>query len=302
MEATLGWSAVSDTSLPAILRSAGRPSREAATEIAKQAVRRYPGKLPAFRWKLALSRAHRLPGLARFEAAEAERAVVAWGRRPVASVAVIVPTHRRPQQVVEAVTSALAQTMRDLVIVVIDDGAGLVPLPDDERLFAYSLTRNCGVAGVVRNVGIRASASRYLAFLDDDNVWHPDHLERALAAHSRGAQLTYSALERVLPDGTIKDVLSVPFDRSLMKEEGICDTNTLVVRRGPEVRFSRVPLRRGDSPLEDWELVYRLSRRLRTEHVPQATARYLIHEGSFFTDWEAAAAYEAKRAARAERA
>jgi hypothetical protein len=264
-------------------------------DLAKRAVRRFPGKLPAYRWRLAVLRAPRLPGLLRFEALEAARALESWGRRPVASVAAIIPTYRRPEQVVAAVESALAQTWRDLVVVVIDDGGGLPPLPEDDRLFSYTLSHNCGVAGVVRNVGIRASASRYLAFLDDDNVWLPDHIEVAMGAHSTGAQLTYSALERVMPDGTPKDVLSVPFNRVLMRDEGFCDTNSIVVQRGRSVRFSRVPIRHGEFPLEDWELVYRLSRRLRTEHIPLPTVRYLVHEHSFFTDWEASAHYEARR-------
>jgi hypothetical protein len=270
----------------------------AVVDATKDLIRRYPGKLPVYRWRLALKRSPRLPSLARLESREAAAALAGWGRRPVASVAIIIPTFRRPVQVVAAIESALAQTMDDLVVVVIDDGAGLPVLPDDERVFAHSLARNCGVAGVVRNIGIRASASKYLAFLDDDNVWLPNHLEVAMAAHARGVQLSYSALERVLPDGTHHDVLSVPFDRRRMTEEGIADTNTMVVRRLPFVRFSRVPLRHGDFPLEDWELLYRLSRRLRTEHLPVSTARYLIHGESFFTDWEASAQQEARRAAR----
>ncbi len=271
-------------------------ARSAAAAVAKSAIRRFPGKLPAYRSRLVVRRATELPGLARFEVAEARRAVAAWGGRPSAGVAVIVPTYRRAAPLVAAVESALAQTVADLVVVVIDDGAGLPPLPPDPRVRAYSLTRNCGVAGVVRNVGIRASSSRYLAFLDDDNVWMAGHLETAIAVHEAGAELTYSALERVRPDGTVKDVLSVPFHRATLRETAISDTNTIVVRRGPGVRFSRVRVRQGEFPLEDWELVYRLSRRLRTEHVARATARYLIHEGSFFTDWDAAEAEAARRA------
>jgi glycosyltransferase involved in cell wall biosynthesis len=216
----------------------------------------------------------------------------------VASVATIIPTFRRPDLLVEAVSSALAQTMGDLVVVVIDDGGGLPRLPDDARLFAYSLSRNCGVAGVVRNVAIRASASRYLAFLDDDNVWRPNHLEVALAAHAQGAELTYSSLDRVLPDGSLRDVLAMPFDRGRLREEPLSDTNTIVVRRHRYVRFSRVPLAHGEFPSEDWELVYRLSRRLRTEHIPVSTARYLVHDDSYFRTVEDRDKWEAQHGAR----
>lgn len=254
--------------------------------MVKDTVRRYPGKLKAYHWLLLAQRARRLPGLALFERREAASALQAWGRRPVASVAVVIPTFRRPRQVVEAVESVLAQSFEDFALCVIDDGGGMPTLPQDERLFAYSLSHNCGSAGVVRNVGIRASASRYLAFLDDDNEWRPNHLAVALAGHDRGAQITYSALERVRPDGSVKDVLSVPFDRERMKEEGFCDSNTLVFQRTPDVLFTRVPYKQGDFPMEDWELVFRLSKRFRTEHLAETTVQYLVHEGSFFTDWE----------------
>ena len=50
----------------------------------------------------------------------------------------------------------------------------------------------------------------------------------------------------------------------------------MVVRRSPAVRFSRAP-RGGSGAYEDWNLAFRLSRRLRTELVPDVTVRYLIH-------------------------
>lgn len=258
---------------------------EGAARRLKRLVRRYPGKLVAYRWRLVARRAHLLPALRRFEHAETARARAHFGGRPEASVAVIIATYRRPQQLLTAVASVLAQSVEDLVVIVVDDGGGLPPLPDDPRLYAYSLSRNCGVAGVVRNIGLRASASRWVAFLDDDNTWRADHVELALRAQRRGAELTYSALERRRRDGSLRDVLSVPFDRELLREHGIVDTSSLVIRRSKGVHFSRLPLRHGDFPLEDWELTYRLSRRLLVAHVDEPTTTYLVHPGSFFTDW-----------------
>src|SRR5262249_25573705 len=134
-----------------------------------------------------------------------------------ALVATIVPTYRRPEQLRSAVRSALAQTITDHVVVVVDDGAGLPDLPADPRLWACSLSANTAVAGVVRNVGIRLTSSTYVAFLDDDNEWEPNHLEVALSAlerrgsdPSRGPDLVYTALRRSLPDGRPLDVLSTP--------------------------------------------------------------------------------------------
>lgn len=200
--------------------------------------------------------------LRRLEKAETRRLAAAVGPVPEALVATVIATHRRPDALRAAVASALAQTVRDQVVIVVDDGAGLPELPDDPRLFAVSLARNTAVAGVVRNVGIRLTRSRYVAFLDDDNRWEPDHLERALAVLEApdGPDGVYTALRRVLPDGTERDVLSVEFDRRRAARESFLDTNAFVARRDDSLHFSRLRRTPEVLPREDWELVYRYSR------------------------------------------
>ena len=205
-------------------------------------------------------------------------------------MATIVPTFRRPHLLEKAVQSALAQSMADQVIIVVDDAGGLSELPDDPRLFAVSLSANTGVAGVVRNIGIRLSRSEYVAFLDDDNEWEPNHLETALATLETGRieqrpGLVYTAVRRVYPDGSLMDVLSTPFDRKLLRWMGYVDVSALVTRRIPRLHFSRLVRPFGSSPKEDWELAIRLSRKLRSEHIPVPTVRYLINPDSYWSDW-----------------
>lgn len=207
-----------------------------------------------------------------------------------AHVVTVVPTYRRPELLAKAVDSALAQDVPGHVVVVVDDGAGLAGLPDDPRVVAVSLSRHRGHSGLVRNVGLGLVESEYAAFLDDDNTWRADHLSLCLAALEGGADVVYTALERVLPDGTLMDVLSQPFDRDLMREKAFVDTNAIVVRRDPGVRFSRIRRRRGVRPPVDWEFVWRLSRTRRTVHVPEATVRYMVNPGSYFTQWQVAGA------------
>ncbi|MGW5372800.1 glycosyltransferase family 2 protein [Streptomyces sp. NPDC004009] len=225
--------------------------------------------------------------LRRVEAAETRRLAAATAPPPAALVATVIATHRRPEELRAAVRSALDQTVRDQVVIVVDDGAGLPGLPDDPRLFAVSLARNTGVAGVVRNVGIRLTRSRYVAFLDDDNEWEPDHLERALAVLEApgGPDGVYTALRRVLPDGSERDVLSVPFDRRRAARESFLDTNAFVGRRNGALHFSRLRRTPEVLPREDWELVRRYSRRHTVRHVPHPTVRYLVNPASFYTTW-----------------
>ncbi|MEU9350511.1 glycosyltransferase [Streptomyces griseoloalbus] len=225
--------------------------------------------------------------LRRLETAETRRLAAASAPPPAVLVVTVIATCRRPEKLRAAVRSALAQTVRDQVVVVVDDGAGLPALPDDPRLFAVSLARNTGVAGVVRNVGIRLTRSRYVAFLDDDNLWEPDHLERALAVLEApgGPDGVYTALRRLLPDGTEQDVLSVPFDRRRAARESFLDTNAFVARRNRSLHFSRLRRTPEVMPREDWELIHRYSRAHRVRHVPHATVRYLVNPASFYTTW-----------------
>ncbi|WP_042403914.1 glycosyltransferase family 2 protein [Streptacidiphilus carbonis] len=236
--------------------------------------------------------------LRRLETAEVRRLAQQLGTVPTALVTTVIATHRRPEPLLGAVRSALVQTVADHVVIVVDDGAGLPDLPDDPRLFAVSLSRNTGTAGVVRNVGIRLTGSRYVAFLDDDNLWTPDHLELALGVLERpgGPDAVYTALRRVRPDGTDHDVLSVPFDRRRAARESFLDTNAFVARRTPSLHFSRLRRTPRVLPREDWELIHRYSRHHAVRHLPEPTVRYLVNPDSYWTTWTASPQHAADAA------
>jgi glycosyltransferase involved in cell wall biosynthesis len=231
----------------------------------------------------------RLAGVRRFENAEVAR-LAAANPPPEALVATIIVTYRRPKTVLRAVESALAQSVTDQVVLVMDDGGGLPRLPADPRLRGYSLSANSRRPSVVRNIGIRLSRSAYVAFLDDDNEWEPNHLRAALDALEEPTanphpDLVYMALRRVFPDGTPLDILSVPFDRRTLARSGYIDTNSIVARRCPHLVFSRMQLGVLKPP-SDWEIVWRMSRRHAVMHVDTPTVRYLVNPDSYFSDWQ----------------
>lgn len=97
-----------------------------------------------------------------------------------ADVSVIIPTFNRSRWVLEAVNSVLHQTLKPREILVVDDGS-----TDDtaDVLSSYGdairvlhLKENRGVSAA-RNRGIEAAVSRYIAFLDSDDLWLPRKLE-----------------------------------------------------------------------------------------------------------------------------
>ena len=271
-------------------RFLGRPLR--------RVLRRHFGWLPLYELRNKIRYGHTVPRVWLFESAEVRRlrATLPAGAAPL--VTTVIPTYRRPESLPAAVQSVLAQTIDDLRVIVVDDGGGGLPeLPDDPRLVTVSLAHNTAVLGVVRNVGIRLADSEFVAFLDDDNEWEPEHLATALAAlrseepdqrGQRGRRLAgvYTALRRVLPDGRELDVLSVPFDRQLARNEGFLDANGFVARRSRALRFSRLRRDRGVLPREDWATLYRYSRRHPIRHVPVPTVRYLVNPDTYYTVWD----------------
>lgn len=206
-----------------------------------------------------------------------------------AKVVAVVVTYKRPKELVEAVESALAQNFKDLVVVVVDDGGGLTgELPDDPRLVAVSLSRNCASLGVVRNVGMGLAQSEFVAFLDDDNQWAPEHVETGVTALEADRLLSavYTAVRRLRPDGSEMDILSRQFDRRALGVTNYVDMNSIIVRRTPGLGLSLLRRGRTTSPKEDWEFVWRLSRKGRVSHLPAVTVDYAVHAGTYYSPWD----------------
>lgn len=220
----------------------------------------------------------------RVERREVARLRSVLGSRPSATVCTVIPTYRRPDLLVRAVRSALAQTFRDQVVIVVDDGGGGLPeLPADPRLHVVSLNRNTKRCGVARNVGIRLTQSRFIAFLDDDNEWLPEHLSLAIEALESGFGLVYTQVQRCWSNGEVLDYVGRPFDRSALKEESFVDANAIVVKRTRRIIFSRLRRSRLTLPKEDWEFVYRTTRRVAARYIDEPTVRYLINDDSYYT-------------------
>jgi glycosyltransferase involved in cell wall biosynthesis len=182
-------------------------------------------------------------------------------------VAVVIPTRGRQQVVERAIRSALGQTHRALEVIVVDDGSTpplvLAPeLTSDARL---RLLRTDGVgAGAARNLGVAASDAPLVAFLDDDDVWRPEKLEREVAT-LREAPAGTGAVEsgfnlwegerlvmRYLPDPA-RDLYVTLLERPALQP------STVLLRRdlfdalgGFDGRIERT---------EDWQLWVRLSER-----------------------------------------
>jgi len=98
---------------------------------------------------------------------------------------VIIPTYNRADSLRAAVCSVLAQTVKDLEVLVCDDGSTdnskeVIDAIGDTRVRWLDCGRN-GRPAIPRNCGIKEAGGEWLAFLDSDDLWQPDKLEKQLA-------------------------------------------------------------------------------------------------------------------------
>lgn len=108
------------------------------------------------------------------------------------AVSVVIPTFHRPELVLEAAASALAQSLAEIEVIVVVDGeeddgtAEALATLADPRLVVLRPGRQVGNAAA-RNLGIAEARAPWIALLDDDDLWMPDKLERQLATAQASA-------------------------------------------------------------------------------------------------------------------
>jgi glycosyltransferase involved in cell wall biosynthesis len=110
-------------------------------------------------------------------------------------VSVVIPTHDRADLVCAAIESALAQTHREIEVLVVDDGStdrtreAVESRARSDPRIRYLRQEHAG-PGAARNLGIRNARGELIAFLDSDDSWYPENLARQvekLLAHPDAA-------------------------------------------------------------------------------------------------------------------
>jgi glycosyltransferase involved in cell wall biosynthesis len=201
-------------------------------------------------------------------------------------VSVIVPTYNRPDRLEETLRSVLGQTMQDFEIIVVNDcGVDVSPviarLNSQAEIFYHQHPVNRGLSAA-RNTALRHARGQYIAFLDDDDIFLPDHLETLVNfLESSGNKAAYTdawvAEEEKIADGTYQIVRRhVPFSDEWHNDR------VLVHNFAPPLCFMH---ERGlgnltgefDEELtthEDWDYWIRLSRLCRPVHIKKITCEY----------------------------
>jgi GT2 family glycosyltransferase len=170
----------------------------------------------------------------------------------MAVISVIIPAYRVTSYITETLDSVMRQTFRDFETIVVNDGC-----PDTENLeralqpylpkIRYFRQSNMGVSAA-RNAGLSVAVAEYVAFLDGDDIWFPEHLaeQHAYLCKHPELELVYSDAElfgnpalngkrfmELCPSG------GEPSVEALLTERCTVITSTVVARRSAIERAGR---------------------------------------------------------------
>jgi glycosyltransferase involved in cell wall biosynthesis len=186
-------------------------------------------------------------------------------------VSAVIPTRNRPEMVCRAVRCALSQTYLNLEVVVVIDGPDAATREalerlNEARLRIVAIPENVG-GSEARNEGVRKARGEWIAFLDDDDEWLPEKIEKQLAAAATMAEpLSFVACQFVERDRYGQRVFPVvsqnpdaPFSEFLLCRPGLfagagyVQTSTWLVSRKLADKCAFTPRLKRNQDL-DWML------------------------------------------------
>lgn len=202
------------------------------------------------------------------------------------SVSVVIPAWNAAETIARAVQSVLVQSFVPQEIIVVDDGSTDGTVAKARAcgpVRPVVMPRRSG-AGAARNAGIRAAAGSWIAFLDADDEWLPQKLEKQMRA-SAETSVIFCASEEFAPDGTtLGDTLrgqtvdcSPDAFKSLLRANFIATPTVMAPR---DLLLQLGGFDEGLPVAEDQDLWIRLATVVRLIYVPETLARVHVRPGS----------------------
>ena len=132
-------------------------------------------------------------------------------------VTAIMPSYNAERFIAESIDSVIAQTVDDWELIVIDDAStdGTIDVvsdyqKNDPRVRIVTQTTNHGPAQT-RNLGLAHARGHLIAFIDSDDMWHPEKTAKQVAAMDRNqADISYTGYKRRRQDHRHETVVRVP--------------------------------------------------------------------------------------------
>jgi glycosyltransferase involved in cell wall biosynthesis len=227
------------------------------------------------------------------------------------AISIVIPAFNVENYIVQSVRSALAQTLDDLEVIVVDDGstdetAAKVLSIDDSRLRLIQQS-NRGLSGA-RNSGIKAAHGEFIGFLDGDDTWLPQKAHEQIEIMRRDPKIGLTYSYSLYIDQNDRPTGAILFTRArrpslaqMIRRNAVGNGSTPIVRKDC---FEQAGL--FDEELrscEDWEMWVRILRTTyySAELVPLPLTRYRVNLQSLSMNYDNFLNYARKAAQKIER-
>lgn len=127
-------------------------------------------------------------------------------------VSIIMPSYNTSQYIAETIQSVIDQSYQNWELIIVDDCSTdntdyVVSKINDQRITFLKNKKNSGAA-VSRNRALREAKGKWIAFLDSDDLWKPDKLEKQIQFMKKNNyQFSYTNYEEIDSNGMKKNVV-----------------------------------------------------------------------------------------------
>lgn len=200
------------------------------------------------------------------------------------TVSVVIPTYNTASYLEEAIGSVVEQTYPAMEIIVVDDGSTddtkkvLIDLIEKKQII-YIYQQNSGPAAA-RNRGIELAKGDFIAFLDADDIWLPQKLERQIPLFlNQEIGLVYGP--RIEFDENKERTIDLPHPAgkifpTLIKSNFITNSS-VIIRKSVLTETGNFDEDRHWQAIEDYELWLRIAARFEISCVAEPVVRYRLH-------------------------
>jgi len=203
-------------------------------------------------------------------------------------VSVIIPCYNAEETISKTIESVISQTYKEYEIIVIDDGSTDNTVDTVYRNFTnvkIFSQKNSGVS-VARNKGVSLAKGELIAFLDSDDIWMPEKLEKQVAVIDFGYDMVHNPANNVckigsnewIPDTTvIKEVKEGDYLKELFTGNFIV-TSSVVIKKDCLVDVGG--FRKNFKNCQDWDLWIRVASKYRIFQINKFLVLYQVREDS----------------------
>ena len=198
-------------------------------------------------------------------------------------VSVVIPSKNRPEFVVKALESVFAQTYRNLEIIVVDDGSDVPLSPILTNTFGEKVTclrhEISKGAPTVRNAGVAQAEGEYIAFLDDDDIWRPEKIEKQISLFLKDEKigLVFCGESIVCNGKVIKNRPAFWKEHDFKKmlfSNVVGGTSVVVIKK---TLLDNFHFDESLPSCQDWDLFLRLAVKTKFAAVPDLLVHRIVH-------------------------